>query len=222
MATPSSPEVPATALPGRAREARENDVALLRAAREVFAAEGYDAPMSAVAARAGIGVGGIYRRYANKEELVQRVRGYALEELTATANEVAASAAGPDGALAAFLRRHLTIAGAMVTSALSARSDFTAELAALSDGLRDALEHLLVPDRARGLVPEDFGPGDVMAAIVHLRAPVSANHHRDRIMHQRQLEFFLRGLRAAVTDPVTEGAATSWDDWMALHIRPEA
>jgi AcrR family transcriptional regulator len=43
---------------------------LLRAAAEVFAREGLDAPMPAVAAAAGAGVGSIYRQFPSKHELV--------------------------------------------------------------------------------------------------------------------------------------------------------
>jgi AcrR family transcriptional regulator len=43
---------------------------LLRAAAEVFAREGLDAPMPAVAAAAGAGVASIYRQFASKNELL--------------------------------------------------------------------------------------------------------------------------------------------------------
>src|SRR5436305_1416190 len=40
---------------GRQAEARRNDLVVLEAARDVFAAQGADAPIAAVAARAGVG-----------------------------------------------------------------------------------------------------------------------------------------------------------------------
>jgi hypothetical protein len=55
-------------LSGRQAEARRNDGLILEAAREVFV-EDPDAPISAVAERAGVGIGALYRRYASKEEL---------------------------------------------------------------------------------------------------------------------------------------------------------
>ena len=58
---------------GRQAEARRNDRAVLDAARDVFSAQGADAPISAVAERAGVGVGTLYRRYGSKTELLQRM-----------------------------------------------------------------------------------------------------------------------------------------------------
>jgi len=52
------------------RDAEENRRRLLAAAREVFAERGLEPTMDEVAARAGVGVGTAYRRFANKEELI--------------------------------------------------------------------------------------------------------------------------------------------------------
>ena len=40
------------------------------------------APMSAVAEEAGVGVGGLYRRYASKDELLQKLCGDGLRQFT--------------------------------------------------------------------------------------------------------------------------------------------
>ncbi len=58
---------------GRQAEARRNDLAVLDAARDVFSAQGAGAPISAVAERAGVGMGTLYRRYGSKTELLQRL-----------------------------------------------------------------------------------------------------------------------------------------------------
>ncbi|GAB2959188.1 TetR/AcrR family transcriptional regulator [Micromonospora polyrhachis] len=68
----------------QARAAR-NDQALIEAAREVFIAQGFDAPVSAVAERAGVGMGSLYRRYRTKEELLQRLCADSLQHLAETA-----------------------------------------------------------------------------------------------------------------------------------------
>ena len=46
---------------------------ILEAARTVFAAEGLDAQLGAIARAAGVGVGSIYRRVGNKNDLIQEV-----------------------------------------------------------------------------------------------------------------------------------------------------
>jgi AcrR family transcriptional regulator len=201
------------AAPGRAREARANDAALFRAAREVFAERGYDAPMSLIAARAGIGVGGIYRRYASKDDLIRELRRTSLEEIVKTAR-TSGIEPGDDGAVALFLRSHLSQAAGHLPTLLNRSSPMTPEIEQLSDELHTALSAIVALDADRGLVPDGFGPGDVMAAIVHLRPTASADPDEDRAMNLRHLEYFLRGLRASVSDPVAAGASTSWPDWM--------
>src|ERR1700749_1865333 len=59
-------------LSGRRREAARNDVAILAAAQDVFMADP-SAPISAVAARAGVGISALYRRYASKDDLLREL-----------------------------------------------------------------------------------------------------------------------------------------------------
>ena len=54
-------------LRGRQAQAAHNDELILQAAREVFLADP-EAPVSAVAARAGVGIGALHHRYASKED----------------------------------------------------------------------------------------------------------------------------------------------------------
>ena len=78
---------------GRQAEAARNDQRLLDAARDVFSTLGADAPVAAVAERAGVGIGSLYRRYGTKDELLQRLCVVAMEQ----AAEVARTAlAEPD------------------------------------------------------------------------------------------------------------------------------
>jgi len=53
------------------RDAEHNRQLILDAAREVFAEEGLDAGLHVIAKRAGVGVGTVYRRFPDKEELIQ-------------------------------------------------------------------------------------------------------------------------------------------------------
>ncbi len=62
--------VPDGPLSGRRAEAARNDQRILDAAREVFLADP-DAPIAAVAHRAGVGISALYRRYESKEDLLR-------------------------------------------------------------------------------------------------------------------------------------------------------
>jgi AcrR family transcriptional regulator len=69
----------------RQAEAEANDRALLDAAREVVAADGAHASVAAIAARAGVGIGSLYRRYRTKQELFQRLVVIGLDRWLAAA-----------------------------------------------------------------------------------------------------------------------------------------
>ncbi|WP_017596034.1 TetR/AcrR family transcriptional regulator [Nocardiopsis potens] len=90
----------------RQAEAERNDRELLRAAREVLAEDGAHASVAAIAARAGVGIGSLYRRYRTKEELFQRLAELSLDQWTDTL-EQAAACDDPWEALTAFITASL-------------------------------------------------------------------------------------------------------------------
>lgn len=68
-------------------DAEANDRALLRAAREVLAVDGAHASVAAIAARAGVGIGTLYRRYRTKSELFQHLCAIALDQWLTAAED---------------------------------------------------------------------------------------------------------------------------------------
>src|ERR1700744_613360 len=88
---------------GRQAEARRNDLVVLEAARDVFTAQGAGAPVSAVAERAGVGMGTLYRRYGSKTELLQRLCVLAMEQSLQAADD-ALAAGDPWTGLARYVR----------------------------------------------------------------------------------------------------------------------
>ncbi|MFC5828941.1 TetR/AcrR family transcriptional regulator [Nonomuraea insulae] len=82
--------------------AERNDRTLLQAARDVLAEDGAHASVAAIATRAGVGIGSLYRRYKTKEELFQRLSLLSLEHWNEAAEQ---GLADPDpwAGLAAFI-----------------------------------------------------------------------------------------------------------------------
>src|SRR4051794_16726518 len=76
---------------GRQAEAERNDRRVLDAAREIFAAYGAAAPVSAIAERAGVGMGSLYRRYGSKDDLLRQLCVEAMEQSIAAAEEALAA-----------------------------------------------------------------------------------------------------------------------------------
>ncbi|WP_045742708.1 TetR/AcrR family transcriptional regulator [Actinoplanes rectilineatus] len=97
MSTPGPPR------PLRADAARNREL-LLRAAREMFAQRGLDVTLDEIARHAGVGVGTVYRRFANKEELVEALFDDQLDRMIALAEESLARADTWDGFAEMFRR----------------------------------------------------------------------------------------------------------------------
>jgi AcrR family transcriptional regulator len=90
-------------LSGRKAEAARNDGAILDAARTVFIRTP-EAPMSAVATEAGVGVGALYRRYTGKEELLQTLCADGLRRFIGVAEAALAGTGDPWEAFAGYVR----------------------------------------------------------------------------------------------------------------------
>jgi AcrR family transcriptional regulator len=86
------------------RDAEENLGRILSAARDVFAEQGYEASMEAIATRADVGVGTLYRRFPTKADLFGAVSLAARERVRQIAEEVLANVADEEAAFE-FVRR---------------------------------------------------------------------------------------------------------------------
>lgn len=206
-------------LPGRQREARANDTAVLAAAREVFAAQGHGASMADVARQAGVGVGSVYRRYPTKEALVEALRLHGVREAARLAADVAdeAEATGDgfdDGAVGTFLARQITGATGPLLRPTGDSGPLPPELAAVTHELHSGLERLVEHDRAAGLVPTGFSSADVMQLLLHLRPSLPFPRAAADALHLRYLAVVLAGLRARALEGADLSDGPSWDEWV--------
>src|ERR1700709_1924814 len=88
------------------KDAALNRERLLAAARELFAERGLDVTLNDIAHHAGVGVGTAYRRFANKEEVIDALFEEGLQRIAAVANEALADPDAWSG-LVSFLERSL-------------------------------------------------------------------------------------------------------------------
>src|ERR687886_726120 len=95
--------VSVTARPLRA-DAQRNREKLLAAATEAFAEHGEDVALETVAARAGVGIGTLYRHFPNRDALVVAAYRHEVEQLCAAAQDLLAELP-PDQALRAWAER---------------------------------------------------------------------------------------------------------------------
>lgn len=176
-----------------ALDAEEKRARLLRAAGEVFARDGLDAPMPAVAAAAGAGVGSVYRQFPSKRDLLAALVVERLQE----------SERGAEAALADGESRWLALTGLLWTLAERQAGDdvlgeamaTVSEHPAVSEALHAtlvALERLLAAARAEGELRAD-------ATALDLRLLFAATRAASRLEEgawRRMLELGIDALRA--------------------------
>jgi AcrR family transcriptional regulator len=83
-------------------DAQRNRVALIAAAREVFAEQGLEAPLEEIARRAGVGIGTLYRRFPTRLDLADAILADSVEALVAAA-EAALAVPDPWDGLVSYL-----------------------------------------------------------------------------------------------------------------------
>lgn len=84
-------------------DAQRNEQALLVAAAATFVASGVDAPVREIAARAGVGMGTIYRHFPTRADLIIAVYRHQVEACAAAGQTLLANSATPRAALVQWL-----------------------------------------------------------------------------------------------------------------------
>jgi AcrR family transcriptional regulator len=182
------------ALPGRRGQAARNDGMILDAAREVFL-EDPKAPIAAVAERAGVGISALYRRYANKEDLLRRLCADGLRRYLA---EAEAALEDPDGwrAFAGFLRRVVDADVHSLTVRLAGTFTSTPEMAADAERSGVLTGELVKRAHAHGGLRADVVSQDV-GQLLELCAAIRApDADRTTQLRRRYLAILLDGLAA--------------------------
>lgn len=148
-------------------DAQRNRAHILQAAEVLFAAEGIEAPVDAIAEKAGVGVGTLYRHFPTKEKLCEAILLERLAMLALDARALA-EAEDPAGAFFAFLE-HVVEEGAakrdLMVAVMGAGAEFEAAAADVKEELRDALDTLLRRAQAADAVRADVTAPTVMSLV---------------------------------------------------------
>lgn len=194
----------------RRADAQRNDRALLHAARQVLATDGAHTSVAAIAARAGVGIGSLYRRYRSKEELFQHLSVVALDQwLTAAQQGLAHS--DPWEGLAHYVTTGIDI-GPGSLAPIAGTIEVTPEMAARSRQGDEAVEALVARAHAAGVLRPDVTAVDISLLIEQLsRSPLLEQLQRQgrtdlteaaNNAHKRLVAIALDGLRATTSGPL--------------------
>src|SRR5277367_2440076 len=179
------------------RDAAINRGRLVRAAEEVFAERGPAATLGDVANAAAVGPATLYRRFANKDALVQEVLSGFFRRLIDVA--VIAEQSPPEAGLDVFLRT----VGVELAAKAGLSAPVWGELApeALVEELRRRSTELLRRAQRAGAARADVTPDDITAAVWALRGVIQSEQtdpaHHGHELWRRHLETILRGFRSA-------------------------
>jgi len=197
-------------LSGRRAEAARNDQLILDAAREVFVADPA-APIAAVAKRAGVGIGALYRRYASKEELLRQLCSEGLQRYIATAEAALADEGDPWAAYAEFMRRIVDADTHSLTLRLAGTFTPTEDLYRDNQMAEELNERLFERTKAAGAIRSDIEVVDIALLFEQLAAVRVADEARTRQLRHRYLALLLDALHAS-SETQLPGPPPGWQE----------
>ena len=184
-------------------DAQRNRDKIVEAARAAFAEYGLDAQMDDVAARAGVGVGTVYRHFPTKDVLVRAVIVHKMQGLAALGRARLDAGGDPWEAFRAWLwecgETHLNDRG--LSQVLSTQpSGAFREAARTETDLAEVSEALMSRARDAGAVRRDARFDDVGLIMCGLAAIVESDWGESG--WRRYLTLAEAGLRAVDGDPL--------------------
>jgi AcrR family transcriptional regulator len=179
-------------------DAVRNRERVLEAAKAVFSAGGADASLEAVARRASVGIGTLYRHFPTRESLFEAVYRREVQQLGEFAEQLK-NEAEPVEALRRWLRSNVEFVATKkgMSAALALAAHKPSELTAYSfDRLTKAVGALLDRAVAAGEIRTDIGPEDVLRALVGMCYMHDQPGWQSTVL--RLLDVFVDGLRVQV------------------------
>ncbi|MGH3461580.1 MAG: TetR/AcrR family transcriptional regulator [Kribbellaceae bacterium] len=174
-------------------DARRNYELLLTAARQAFLEHGSDASLEEIARRAGVGIGTLYRRFPNRQALLEAVYVEEIQSMCEGAKVLAELP--PWDAVVAWLRDFVdfgltksAVASELIQS-LGKDSEF---FAVCKTTIMDTATLIIARGVEAGVVRRDVQPLDVLKLV----GGIAHTNNDDPAQAYRMLDVVLEGLRA--------------------------
>jgi AcrR family transcriptional regulator len=188
-------------------DAERNRERILAAAAEVFAERGLDVSLDDIAAHAGVGVGTVYRRFPDKDALIEALFEDKIDRAVALADE-ALGIEDPWEGFTTFMRGmcRMQAQDRGFKDALLGRDRGRERVAAARERIAPLAMRLLARAQEAGAVRSDLGPFDV--PMLNLCVSLIADRTRDVAPDywERVLTILIDGLSAkGPTTPMPVG-----------------
>jgi AcrR family transcriptional regulator len=182
-------------------DALRNRERLQSAAVQEFAEHGQDCPLEAIASRAGVGIGTLYRHFPSRDALIVAAYRQEVDALCAAAPDLL-DRLPPDEALLAWTDRftdYLATKRAIGEALRSAVASDAPLFAETRQRLNDALRLLLDAGARAGVLRPDAQPEDVMRVVSAIWDLPDGPTWREDV--RRMLGLVVDGLRYGAVDP---------------------
>jgi AcrR family transcriptional regulator len=215
----SDPEDPAVlaAFPGqepgcrrlRADAARNRD-AIVAVARDMFAEQGLEAPLETIAARAGVGIATLYRRFPTREKLVAAALVEKVAEYAEAARQ-ALAVTDPWEGFAGFVERicELQAADRGLSDLLSMTLSADEQVEQLRGTADDLLITVIERAKAEGALREDFVGEDLVLLLIATAAVMHVTRQDAPDAWRRFVAVALDGFRSQGPGELPEPPSTS-------------
>ena len=174
-------------------DAQRNVVALVAAAKAVFAGSGVDAPAKEITDLAGVGVGTLYRHFPRRSDLIVAVLQHEIDACVAAAEELGTTLSPPE-ALMSWIERFTAFVGTKrgLAAALHSGDPAYDDLPQhLLDRLEPALRALLARAVDGGYARDDVTAREILVTIALISQPVPGEQPS---FNQRMTRVFTQGL----------------------------
>jgi AcrR family transcriptional regulator len=178
------------------RDAARNRERLLAAARELFAQHGLDVTLNDIAHHAGVGVGTAYRRFANKEEVIDALFEEGLQNIAGVAREALDELNAWQG-LVMFLERslHMQFGDRGLNQIMNNAALGDARVSEARTRIAPLITQLVERAKQQGVVRADLDQTDVVFIQVALSAIMDRTRAIQPDLYRRYLTIFLDGIR---------------------------
>ena len=181
--------------PRKRADARRNAQTLLEAAAAAFIASGVDVPVRDIAAKAGVGVGTIYRHFPTRADLIVAVYRHQVEACVEAGPALLANSDSPHTALARWIDLFVDFLVTKHGLAEALQSDdatFVTLHAYFLDRLVPVCAGLLDAAAGAGEIRPDIGALELMRGVGNLCIGANKDPRYDA---RRLVELLLAGLR---------------------------
>ncbi|MEU1981952.1 helix-turn-helix domain-containing protein [Nocardia sp. NPDC019395] len=183
-------------------DAARNQQRIIDAARELFADRGLEITLDDVAERAGVGVGTVYRRFANKRELISEVFAGHIREFGEAAQDALTAEDPWDGLVRLFeyACRHMATNRGFSEVMLEMKDD-PARLGYPREQIGPVVAAVMERARDAGVVQPGIEATDLFALIYMVDSLADFARPVDSDIWRRYMAITLNGIRAENTPP---------------------